>query len=61
MLFDLPKEPLAIALRDHKGITGMWRNGIGKVALYADDLLLFLSNPEVSLHYVPPLSDLISS
>ena len=49
-LFDLAVEPLAIALRAEEGITGISRGGkVHKVALYADDLLLYISNPTVSI------------
>lgn len=41
LLFMLAVEPLAIALRDCKQISGVWRGGLEhKVSLYADDLLL---------------------
>jgi hypothetical protein len=43
-------EPLAIALRSNDAIQGIiravWEQ---KVSLYADDLLLFISNPDISL------------
>ncbi len=49
-LFDLAVEPLAIALRADEGITGISRGGkVHKVALYTDDLLLYISNPTVSI------------
>ena len=45
-LFDLAIEPLAIAIRGDERIKGITRgNTIHKTALYADDLLLFVSNP----------------
>ncbi len=45
LLFAIVMEPLSIALRSHPDICGMTRNGVElKVALYADDLLLLLSN-----------------
>lgn len=47
-LFDLVIEPLAITLRMEErisGVTGL--NKIHKISLYADDLLLFLSNQQV--------------
>lgn len=45
LLFAIVMEPLSIALRSHPDICGITRDGVKlKVALYADDLLLFLSN-----------------
>ena len=45
LLFAIVMEPLAIALRSHPDICGIARNVVElKVALYADDLLLFLSH-----------------
>ena len=50
LLFDLAIEPLAIAIRSCENISGIWRNGVKhKVALYADDLLSFISHPDGSL------------
>jgi len=50
ILFDMAIEPLAIALRDNTGIVGIRRGGIEhKVSLYADDLLLYVSDPTKSL------------
>lgn len=58
MLFDLAAEPLATALSSCKDISGIWRdNTEHKVLLYADDLLLFVSNPDTSL---PPALSLLS-
>lgn len=49
-LFDLAVEPLAIALRAEEGITGISHGSkFHKVALYADDLLLYISNPTASI------------
>jgi len=43
-------EPLAIAFRTDDGVSGVSRHGeIHKVSLYADDLLVYLSNPIQSL------------
>lgn len=51
MLFDLAIEPLAMAFRSCEDIAGIWRGSTQhKVSLYADDLLLFVSNPGTSLH-----------
>lgn len=45
-LFDIAIEPLAIALRKEDKVVGVTRTTkIHKVSLYADDLLLYLSNP----------------
>lgn len=50
ILFALAVEPLAIALRANNGIQGIPRGTLNlKLSLYADDLLLFISNPNVSL------------
>ena len=50
LLFALAIEPLAIALRDSNQITGVVRGGSEhRVSLFADDLLLYISNPGVSL------------
>lgn len=48
--FDSAIEPLAIALRAKKDVLGIWRGKIEhKVSLYADDLVLFISIPTMSL------------
>uniref|UniRef100_A0AAY4B1G0 Reverse transcriptase domain-containing protein n=1 Tax=Denticeps clupeoides TaxID=299321 RepID=A0AAY4B1G0_9TELE len=58
-LFDLAIEPLAIALRKEERITGVTRfNKTHKVSLYADDLLIYLSNP---LESIPVLMELLRS
>lgn len=58
MLFDMAIEPLATALRSCKDISGVWRGHTEhKVSLYADDLLLFISYPTVSL---PPVLSLLN-
>ncbi len=50
LLFALAIEPLAIALRECQQITGITcGEAVHKVTLYADDLLLFISNPQTSL------------
>lgn len=50
LLFAIVMEPLSIALRCHPDICGITRNGVElKVALYADDLLLLLSNLSCSI------------
>ena len=50
LLFAITIEPLSIALRSHPQISGILRGEVEqKVALYADDLLLFLSNLSLSL------------
>lgn len=59
LLFAIAIEPLAIALRSHPSITGIIRHGSEqKVSLYADDLLLYISNLSVS---VPCALDILSS
>lgn len=50
LLFALAIEPLAIALHECQQIVGVTRrNAIQKVTLYADDLLLYISNKQISL------------
>ncbi len=50
MLFALEIEPLAISLRTLTGYSGVTRGGgEHKVSLYADDLLLYISNPSKSI------------
>lgn len=45
LLFAIAIEPLSIALRSNPHITGIFRNGMEqRVSLYADDLLLYLSD-----------------
>lgn len=47
LLFNIAIEPLAVMLRKTAQLTGIQRGGEShKLCLYADDLLLFLSNPE---------------
>lgn len=57
LLFNLAIEPLAIWLRSHNGFEGISRHGlVHKLSLYADDLLLYISNPAASL---PPVLDIL--
>lgn len=50
LLFAVAVEPLAIALRGDNAIKGIVRHGsVHKVSLYADDMLLYISDPLVSL------------
>ncbi len=50
LLFAIAIEPLAIALRTDSEVQGIFRAGLEqKVSLYADDLILFLSNPLLSI------------
>lgn len=50
LLFAIAIEPLSVALRFHPQISGILRGEVEqRVALYADDLLLFLSNLSSSL------------
>ena len=59
LLFNVALEPLAIEIRSHRGIEGIKIGEMeSRVGLYADDTLLYLSDPEVS---VPPLLDFINS
>lgn len=57
LLFNLAIEPLAIWLCSHIGFEGISRHGlVHKLSLYADDLLLYISNPTASL---PPILDIL--
>lgn len=48
LLFVLSIEPLAIALRSLKEYEGIYRDGVeNRVSLYADDLLLYVTNPNI--------------
>lgn len=47
--FAIAIEPLAIAFRSNPQITGGFRGNIEQMVFYADDLLLYSSNPDVSL------------
>ena len=50
LLFALSIKPLAIAIRSDVKISGITRGGIEqKISLYADDVILYLSNPATSL------------
>lgn len=50
LLFAIAIEPLSVALRPNTRITGILRSGAElKVSLYADDLLLYVSNLLVSV------------
>lgn len=50
LLFALALEPLAEAFRQHKDVYGITIEGtVHKIALYADDILLFLTKPEISI------------
>lgn len=53
LLFELVIEPLAIALKSEKGFTGIRRYGEEhKVSLYADVILLYISDPMSSLPHI---------
>uniref|UniRef100_A0A0S7EYH1 LIN1 n=2 Tax=Poeciliopsis prolifica TaxID=188132 RepID=A0A0S7EYH1_9TELE len=50
LLFIMAIEPLSIALRASSSFRGIFRNGTEhKLSLYADDLLLYISNPTTSV------------
>lgn len=49
-LFALFIEPLAQAIREDQDIKGIWiKNNEYKICLYADDVLITLSQPDLSL------------
>ena len=57
LLFNIAIEPLAIWLRNQDEFQGITRFGLShKLSLYADDLLLFISNPTFSL---PPVLSIL--
>lgn len=59
LLFDMAIEPLAIAFRQSDLISGIRRADImHKVSLYADDLLLYLSEVQQSIPHVLSLLDI---
>ena len=50
LVFAIAMEPLAIALRQNVNIKGITRAGLEqKVSLYADDMLLYISDPHSSI------------
>ena len=50
LLFAIAIEPLALAIRQDSSIKGIDRGGLEcKISLYADDLLLYISDPLLSL------------
>lgn len=59
LLFAVAIEPLAISIRNHPSIEPVRLGNVDHyISLYADDVVLFLSNPEQSM---PLLLDLIKS
>lgn len=57
LLFNIAIEPLAISLRSQSAFQGISRFGqVHKLSLYADDLLLYISNPASSL---PPILSIL--
>lgn len=59
LLFALAIEPLAISVREHSHIKPITLGGVDhKISLYADDVALFVSDPEQS---IPHLLQLITS
>ncbi len=59
LLFALAVEPLAVAIRANKSISGLEIGGyVHKISLYADDVMLYLTNPKSSL---PTLSQLLEN
>lgn len=59
LLFALAVEPLAVAIRAKESISGLEIGGyVHKISLYANDVMLYLTNPKSSL---PTLSQLLES
>lgn len=59
LLFAISMEPFAISVRNNPSIIPLiLGNADHRISLYADDVVLFLSRPEESLH---PLLDLIKT
>uniref|UniRef100_A0A671X7A5 Reverse transcriptase domain-containing protein n=1 Tax=Sparus aurata TaxID=8175 RepID=A0A671X7A5_SPAAU len=53
LLFVLAIEPLAIAIRSNQNILGININNMeNKIGLFADDIIVFLSHLDKSLHYL---------
>lgn len=62
LIFAIAIEPLAIAIRTDTGIHGINRGGLEhKISLYADDVALFLTEPEASLAQVLHVINIYSS
>uniref|UniRef100_A0A3B5PRH3 Reverse transcriptase domain-containing protein n=1 Tax=Xiphophorus maculatus TaxID=8083 RepID=A0A3B5PRH3_XIPMA len=62
LLFIIAIEPLSIALRASPSFRGIFRNGTEyKLSLYADDLLLYVSNPAISVPTVLHILNYFSS
>ena len=58
LLFALALEPLAEVIRTHQGLSGVKLGDIEyRISLYADDILLFITNPENS---IPTLISIIN-
>lgn len=58
-LFIMALEPLAIAIREKREIKGIKMSGLeNKILIFADDVLVLLSEPKKS---IPPLLDLVNS
>lgn len=53
LLFALAIEPLSITLKSLPSISGIRRGGVEhRISLYADDLLLYVSNPVLSVPHI---------
>lgn len=61
LLFVMAIEPLAISLRHCPNFNGIVRKDTEhKVSLYADDLLLYISNPSSSVPYILSIQQTVS-
>lgn len=58
-LFDISMEPLVACIRHHPSMTPTMIEGRPQyLSLYADDILLYVSNPDMS---IPPLLEIIET
>ena len=60
LLFAVAREPLAEAIRMTPAIQGLLVDYEHKICLYADDVLIFISNPETSIPALLNIIDLFS-
>ena len=62
LIFLLALEPLAIAIRQHKDITGIWAGDREhKLLLYADDILWLSKKPAASVPHLLTITESFSN